>query len=92
MPSGLTLVYDRMMKHVQAEGNSFVGVPNVVFSLSQQQPSLFRKPCEEICMYNLQDPGSMVEDVSILDPLASIIYSRIFWVDHLCEANDQSLD
>jgi NACHT domain len=43
-------------------------------------------------MYNLQDPGSTVKDVPDPDPLASIRYSCVFWVDHLCEADDQSLD
>ena len=42
-------------------------------------------------IYNLQDPGSMVEDIPDPDPLASIRYSCMFWVDHLCEADDQSL-
>src|SRR5467141_2506200 len=36
--------------------------------------------------------GSMVKDVPDPDPLASIRYSCVFWVDHLCEADDQSLD
>jgi hypothetical protein len=43
-------------------------------------------------MYNLQDPGSMVKDVPDPDPLSSIRYSCVFWVDHLCEADGQSLD
>jgi WD40 domain-containing protein/NACHT domain-containing protein len=43
-------------------------------------------------MYNLQDPGGMVKDVPDPDPLASIRYSYVFWVDHLCEADDKSLD
>jgi hypothetical protein len=43
-------------------------------------------------MYNLQDPGSAMKDVPDPDPLASIRYSSVFWVDHLCEADDQSLD
>ena len=43
-------------------------------------------------IYNLQDPGTTVKDVSDPDPLASIRYSCIFWVDHLCEADDQGLD
>jgi NACHT domain-containing protein len=43
-------------------------------------------------MYNLQDPGSVVKDVPDPDPLASIRYSCVFWVDHLCEADGQSLD
>ena len=43
-------------------------------------------------MYNLQDPGSAVKDVPDPDPLASIRYSCVFWVDHLCEADDQSLE
>jgi hypothetical protein len=43
-------------------------------------------------MYNLQDPGRMVEDVPDPDPLASIRYSCMFWVDHLCEVDDQNLD
>jgi hypothetical protein len=41
-------------------------------------------------MYNLQDPGSTVKDVPDPDPLASVRYSCVFWVDHLCEADDQS--
>jgi hypothetical protein len=45
-------------------------------------------------MYNLQDPGGMVEDVPDLDqgPLGPIRYSCVFWVNHLCKADDQSLD
>ena len=43
-------------------------------------------------MYNLQDPGSMVKEVPDPDPLGSIRYSCVFWVDHLCKADDQSLD
>ncbi|KAN0086965.1 hypothetical protein V8E54_000653 [Elaphomyces granulatus] len=43
-------------------------------------------------IYNLQDPGGMVKDVPDPDPLASIRYSCVFWVDHLCEADDKSLD
>jgi hypothetical protein len=43
-------------------------------------------------MYNLQDPGSMVKDVPDPDPLGSIRYSCVFWVDHLCKGDDQSLD
>ena len=47
-------------------------------------------------MYNLQDLGSMVKNVPNLDPgpdpLDPIRYSCVFWVDHLCKANDQSLD
>jgi hypothetical protein len=45
-------------------------------------------------MYNLQDPGSMMKDVPDLDPdpLASTRYPCVFWVDHLCNADDQSLD
>ena len=45
-------------------------------------------------MYNLQDPGSMVDNVLDLDldPLGSIRYSSMLWVDHLCKADDQSLD
>ena len=43
-------------------------------------------------MYNLQDPGSAVKDVPDPDPLASIRYSCVFWVDHLCKADDQSLE
>ena len=43
-------------------------------------------------MYNLQDPGSIVKDVPDPDPLGSIRYSCVFWVDHLCNADDQSLD
>ena len=42
-------------------------------------------------IYNLQEPGSMVESVPDSDPLGSIRYSCMFWVDHLCEA-DRSLD
>jgi hypothetical protein len=42
-------------------------------------------------MYNLQDPGSMVENVPDPDPLGPIRYSCLFWVDHLCKADDQSL-
>jgi hypothetical protein len=43
-------------------------------------------------MYNLQDPGSRVKDVPDPDPLGSIRYSCVFWVDHLCSADDRSLD
>ncbi|KAN0075950.1 hypothetical protein V8E54_007220 [Elaphomyces granulatus] len=46
-------------------------------------------------IYNLQDPGGMVKDIpdpDPLDPLASIRYSCMFWVDHLCKADDKSLD
>jgi hypothetical protein len=43
-------------------------------------------------VYSLQDPGSMVKDVPDPDPLASIRYSCVFWVDHLCKADDKSLD
>jgi hypothetical protein len=44
-------------------------------------------------MYNLQDPGSMVEDVPAPDPdpIGPIRYSCMFWIDHLCKADDQSL-
>ena len=41
-------------------------------------------------IYNLQDPGSMVKDVPDPDQLGSIRYSCVFWVDHLCKADDQS--
>jgi hypothetical protein len=41
--------------------------------------------------YNLQDPG-MVEDVPDPDPLGPIRYSCLFWVDHLCKVDNQSLD
>ncbi|KAN0087189.1 hypothetical protein V8E54_000877 [Elaphomyces granulatus] len=40
-------------------------------------------------IYNLLDP---VKEVPDLDPLASIRYSCVFWVDHLCKADDTSLD
>src|ERR1700723_277252 len=43
-------------------------------------------------IYNLQDPGGMVKDVPDPDPLASIRYSCVFWVDHLCKADNKSLD
>jgi NACHT domain len=43
-------------------------------------------------IYNLQDPGSTVKDIPDPDPLASVRYSCVFWIDHLCEADDQSLD
>jgi hypothetical protein len=43
-------------------------------------------------MYNLQDPGSMVKDVPDPDPLGWIRYSCVFWIDHLCKTDDQSLD
>ena len=42
-------------------------------------------------MYSLQDPGSMVENVPDPDPLGSIRYSCLFWVDHICKADDLSL-
>ncbi|KAN0073185.1 hypothetical protein V8E54_008405 [Elaphomyces granulatus] len=43
-------------------------------------------------IYNLRDPGGMVKEVPDPDPLASIRYSCVFWVDHLCKADDTSLD
>ncbi|KAN0075617.1 WD40-repeat-containing domain protein [Elaphomyces granulatus] len=43
-------------------------------------------------IYNLQDRGSMMKDVPDPDPLASIRYSCMFWVDHLCKADDTSPD
>ena len=45
-------------------------------------------------IYNLQDPGSMVKNVPDPDPdpLGLIRYSCVFWVDHLCKADDRSLD
>ncbi|KAN0069077.1 hypothetical protein V8E54_012706 [Elaphomyces granulatus] len=43
-------------------------------------------------IYNLQDLGGMMKGVPDLDPLASIRYSCVFWVDHLCKADDTSLD
>jgi NACHT domain-containing protein len=43
-------------------------------------------------IYNLQDPGSMMKNVPEPDPLASIRYSCVFWVDHICKVDDQSLD
>ncbi|KAN0083567.1 hypothetical protein V8E54_002655 [Elaphomyces granulatus] len=43
-------------------------------------------------IYNVQDLGGMVKDVPDPDPLASIRYSCVFWVDHLCKADDKSLD
>src|SRR5467141_3786172 len=42
-------------------------------------------------IYNLQDPGCMMKDVPDPDPLGSIRYSCVFWVDHLCEADDKKL-
>src|ERR1700722_6981387 len=43
-------------------------------------------------IYNLQDSGGMMKEVPDPDPLASIRYSCVFWVDHLCKADDTSLD
>jgi hypothetical protein len=45
-------------------------------------------------MYNLRDPGTMVVNVPDPDPdpLGLIRYSCVFWVDHLCQADDQRLD
>jgi hypothetical protein len=43
-------------------------------------------------IYNLQDPGGMMKDVPDPDPLGPIRYSCVFWVDHLCEADDKSPD
>jgi hypothetical protein len=45
-------------------------------------------------MYSLQDPGSMVGNVPDPDPdpLGTIRYSCVFWVDHLCKVDDRSLD
>ncbi|KAN0078645.1 Pfs, NACHT and WD domain protein [Elaphomyces granulatus] len=43
-------------------------------------------------MYNLQDSGGMVKDIPDPDPLTSIRYSCVFWVDHLCNADDKSLN
>jgi hypothetical protein len=34
----------------------------------------------------------MMKDVPNPDPLGSIRYSCMFWVDHLCKADDKSLD
>jgi hypothetical protein len=45
-----------------------------------------------ICPYSLQDPGSTMKDIPDPDPLASIRYSCVFWVNHLCNADDQSSD
>jgi NACHT domain len=44
-------------------------------------------------MYNRRDPGSVIENVPDPDPdpLGPIKYSCLFWVDHLCKADDQSL-
>jgi hypothetical protein len=41
-------------------------------------------------MWNLQDPGSTVKNVPDPDPLASIGYSCVFWVDHLCKADHRN--
>ena len=63
--------------------------------ITQKKVVKIIKPIKELRrdMYNLQDPGSMVKDVPDPDPLGSIIrYSCVFWVDHLCKADDQSLD
>ncbi|KAN0070408.1 vegetative incompatibility protein HET-E-1 [Elaphomyces granulatus] len=43
-------------------------------------------------IYNLQDPGGMMKDMPDPDPLAFIKYSCMFWVDHLCKADDKNLD
>ena len=43
-------------------------------------------------IYNLRDFGGMMKEVPDPDPLASIRYSCVFWVDHLCKADDTSLD
>ena len=44
-------------------------------------------------MYNLQGPGSLVKNVPDPDPdpFGPIRYSCMFWVDHLCEADNHSL-
>ncbi|KAN0086995.1 vegetative incompatibility protein HET-E-1 [Elaphomyces granulatus] len=168
MPSGLTLVYDRMMKHIQqlqpqysrrclrvlsaatlayqplhlreihvVAGlvkvrsledveriinmcGSFLTIrDNYVYFIHQSAKDYFTTNASAIIfpagherihyemfswsldalsktlrrnMYNLQDPGGIVKDVPDPDPLASIRYSCMFWVDHLCEADDKSLD
>ncbi|KAN0070407.1 hypothetical protein V8E54_011276 [Elaphomyces granulatus] len=43
-------------------------------------------------IYNLQDLGGVMKDVPDPDPLGSIRYACVFWVDHLCKADDKSLD
>jgi hypothetical protein len=44
-------------------------------------------------IYNLKYPGLLVENtIPDPDPLASVRYSCVFWVDHLCEVNSQSKD
>jgi hypothetical protein len=44
-------------------------------------------------IYDIKDPGPITKDVRPdPDPLASIRYSCVFWFDHLCEVDDQSLD
>jgi hypothetical protein len=44
-------------------------------------------------MKNLAEPGFSIDEVqtSDPDPLATARYSCIFWVDHLCESNPESL-
>jgi NACHT domain len=44
-------------------------------------------------IYNIQDPGPMTSVVrSEPDPLDSIRYSCVFWIDHFCDAGGQSSD
>ena len=45
-------------------------------------------------MYNLSAPGYSIEDVEIPDPdpLATVHYSCVYWIDHLCAWNFMLLD
>jgi hypothetical protein len=43
-------------------------------------------------IYDLRDPGILIDQVSQVnpDPLASIRYSCVYWIDHLCEMYSSS--
>jgi hypothetical protein len=45
-------------------------------------------------VYSLQNPGFSIDNLRtpVLDPLASVRYSCVHWVDHLCEAPQQKND
>ena len=45
-------------------------------------------------MYNLSAPGHSIEDVEIPDPdpLVTVHYSCVYWIDHLCACNFMLLD
>jgi hypothetical protein len=44
-------------------------------------------------IYNLKYPGPLTEKITPdPDPLESVRYSCIFWIDHVCEVDGQSTD